>query len=190
MQRVICAILPKLHHRENEKGAHVNQIYLSLGSNLGDRFMNLERAVLGLNQFCLLTAVSPVYQTSPWGVTEQPAFLNLCAAATTNETPHGLLTHLKYLEAALGRQVTYTWGPRVIDIDILFYNDWIIHDERLTIPHPHLAERAFVLVPLADIAPTLRHPQLGLTIAQLRQQVDSSDVTPFAETPLQLAWEN
>ncbi|MEZ4645562.1 MAG: 2-amino-4-hydroxy-6-hydroxymethyldihydropteridine diphosphokinase [Chloroflexota bacterium] len=168
----------------------MNQIYLSLGSNLGNRLMNLQRAVVSLSRFCPVTAVSPIYQTSPWGVEEQPAFLNMCVAATTTETPHGLLTHLKYLEAAMGRQATYQWGPRVIDIDILFYNDWIINDEQLIIPHTHIAERAFVLVPLADIAPNLYHPQLQLTITQLLQQVDTYTVTPFAEMPLLTALEN
>lgn len=187
--RHLCNIT-KSHHQEGQKGAQMNEIYLSLGSNLGNRFMNLQRAVSGLRRFCQVTAVSPVYETLPWGVDTQPAFLNLCLAATTNETPHGLLTHLKYLETSLGRQATYRWGPRIIDIDILFYNDWIIADDRLIIPHPRIAERAFVLVPLADIAPNLCHPQLGQTISDIQRKIDAQGVDLFAEMPLELTLES
>lgn len=161
----------------------MNRVYLGLGTNLGQREQNIRQAVAGLAHFCQLTAVSSLYETLPWGVTQQPAFLNLCAAATTELSPHTLLARLKQLEMALGRQITYRWGPRFIDIDILFYNDLVMADDRLTLPHPRLAERAFVLVPLAEIAADLRHPQTGKTVAEMETAVDCSSVNLYAPAP-------
>ncbi|MCA9932767.1 MAG: 2-amino-4-hydroxy-6-hydroxymethyldihydropteridine diphosphokinase [Ardenticatenaceae bacterium] len=161
----------------------MNQIYLGLGTNLGQREQNVKNALTGLAHFCTVTAVSPLYETLAWGVTSQPSFLNFCAAAQTNLAPHTLLTQLKQLEKTMGRTPTYRWGPRLIDIDILFYNDLILNDDRLTIPHPQLAERAFVLVPLAHIAASVRHPQTGKSVEEMVTAVDQSSVNYYAPAP-------
>jgi 2-amino-4-hydroxy-6-hydroxymethyldihydropteridine diphosphokinase len=145
----------------------MSTVYLSLGTNIGQRRQNLEQAVAGLEEVLVITAVSPIYQTPPWGMTAQPDFFNLCLAGTTSLSPHDLLHFNQQLEKRLGREKTVRWGPRLIDIDILFYDDLILVDEELTIPHPQLGQRAFVLVPLADIAPDLVHPQTGQTVREM-----------------------
>jgi dihydropteroate synthase/2-amino-4-hydroxy-6-hydroxymethyldihydropteridine diphosphokinase len=148
--------------------------YLGLGTNLANRAVNLRRAVQGLAAFMTVEAISPVYQTPPWGVADQPAFFNLCLAATTHLSPPQLLRGIKELERRLGRRPTFRWGPRLIDIDILFYDDLIVGDEGLQIPHPGLTERPFVLAPLADLAPDLVHPDNGRTVAELLASVDQT----------------
>jgi 2-amino-4-hydroxy-6-hydroxymethyldihydropteridine diphosphokinase len=151
-------------------------VYLSLGTNVGQRHQNLERAIAGLGEVMVVTAVSPIYQTPPWGLTDQPDFLNLCLAATTSLTPLDLLHFTQQLEKDLGRVKTARWGPRLIDIDILFYDNRILHSDKLVIPHPEIAQRAFVLIPLADIAPDLVHPQTGQTVAEMITAVDAAGI--------------
>lgn len=153
-------------------------VYLGLGSNLGDRWAVLRRAVVGLAEAMGITAVSPVYETEAWGVTDQPDFLNLCVAAITDMEPFDLLRFVKELEVALGREPTFRWGPRAIDIDILLVEDLMMQTATLTIPHPGLPDRATVLVPLADIAPTAVHPANGRSITDLLAEVDTSTVKP------------
>ncbi len=151
-------------------------IYLSLGTNLGQRQQNLLRALAGLDEEMVITAVSPIYQTPPWGMTNQPDFLNLCLSATTKLAPLPLLHFTQRLEQWLGREETVRWGPRLIDIDILFYDDLVWCSPELTIPHPQIGQRAFVLIPLADIAPDLVHPQTGQTVRQMATAVDAAGV--------------
>lgn len=158
-------------------------VYLSLGTNLGERLWNLQQAVQRLGQICTVTAVSPVYHTPPWGVTNQPAFLNLCLQVSTNQTPFSFLTACKTIEQELGRYVTSRWGPRLIDIDLLSYDSLIQQTHNVTLPHPHLHERAFVLVPLADIAPHWRHPITGQTVQQMVADIDKTGITFFAVLP-------
>ena len=130
------------------------EVLLGFGGNLGDPIAAIESALQWLDAGGVrITARSPFYRTLAWGRTDQPDFVNLCAAAQTALTPHGLLDTIQCIEAALGRERRERWGPRAIDIDILAYDDTIIDEPGLTIPHPHLTERAFVLVPLRDIAP-------------------------------------
>lgn len=155
--------------------------WLALGTNLGDRRQNLRRAVRGLAKQMTIDRLSPIYETEPWGLTEQPRFLNLCLAGRTDLAPKPLLEAIKALEKALGRQERVRWGPRRIDIDILFYDDLILQEPGLTLPHPRLAERAFVLAPLADIAPDHRHPQTGQTVAEMLAAVDQAGVRRLAE---------
>jgi 2-amino-4-hydroxy-6-hydroxymethyldihydropteridine diphosphokinase len=143
------------------------KIYLGLGSNLGDRRQNLQQALYLLSQKIRLTLVSPVYDTAPTGNTEQPRFLNLVCEATTSLMPAELLQLVKEIEKTIGREPGPPNSPRPIDIDILFYGDQITNNPELVIPHPRLTERAFVLVPLADIAPNFVHPVTGHSIRQM-----------------------
>lgn len=156
-------------------------VYLALGTNTGDRLANLQAALKSLPPNVRVQAESPVYETDPWGYTDQPAFLNMAVCAETDLSPHELLRYLKSLEQTLGRVPTFQNGPRLIDMDILFYDDLTLETPPLTIPHMRLHERAFVLVPLADIAPGLMHPGLGRSVAQLLETVDQHGVRPFGE---------
>ncbi len=140
---------------------------LSLGTNLGDREANLRNAITALAPAVRVTRESRVYETAPWGFTDQPSFLNMVVAGETDLSPLELLKFLKTLETELGRTPTFRYGPRLIDLDILFYDDLILQTPELTIPHPKLHERAFVLVPLADLAPDLVHPLIQQNIADL-----------------------
>lgn len=158
-----------------------HQLFLGLGSNLGDRWTILQRAVQALADLMVIEALSPVYETAPWGLKRQPDFLNLCLSATTALEPLPLLTGIKRIEARLGRKLGLRWGPRLVDIDVLFYDNLVMGDEQLTIPHPRLAERAFVLAPLADIAPHFQHPESGLTAGQMLAMVDQRGVQRLPE---------
>ncbi len=143
-------------------------VYLSLGSNLGRRASHLRAALERLNGRDLhLTAVSSFYETAPVGETQEPVppYLNCAARVETNLTPIAVLEYTQALERTGGRTPTFRWGPRTIDIDLLLYDTVILKNERLILPHPRLFERAFVLIPLAEIAPDLIFPD-GTTIAE------------------------
>jgi 2-amino-4-hydroxy-6-hydroxymethyldihydropteridine diphosphokinase len=155
----------------------MSTVYLALGTNLNDRLANLRAALQSLAPEIILLSQSLIYETPAWGYEEQPAFLNMVVKVQTDLTPPALLAHLKQLENELGRTPSLHWGPRLIDIDILFYDDLILNTPQLVIPHPRLYERGFVLVPLADLAPDLVHPVLGKTIAELLRRVDTSGIT-------------
>ncbi|HYF93208.1 MAG TPA: 2-amino-4-hydroxy-6-hydroxymethyldihydropteridine diphosphokinase [Symbiobacteriaceae bacterium] len=130
--------------------------YLSLGSNLGDRLGYLTEAVRRLAApHTRVSAVSSVYETAPWGKTDQPAFLNMSVAVETSLTPHELLRHILSVEQSLGRVRLERWGPRTVDIDLLVFDQERVTAPDLQVPHPRMAERAFVLVPLLEIAPHL-----------------------------------
>jgi 2-amino-4-hydroxy-6-hydroxymethyldihydropteridine diphosphokinase len=142
-------------------------IYLALGTNLGDRLANLKEAIASLTPQMTVKGKSQVYETPPWGYADQPKFLNQVVRAKTYLEPEQLLKHLKRLEVALGRKESFPNGPRLIDIDILFYDDLIYNSPALIIPHPRLHERAFVLVPLMDLAPDLVHPVNNKSVREM-----------------------
>lgn len=131
------------------------EVGLGFGSNVGDPPANIRAAIaaLGSREIVDITKVSSIYRTSPWGVVEQQDFANACGIGMTSLAPHALLDAVKRLEQELGRVRTFRWGPRVIDIDILFYGEGSFADDRLVLPHKEIFRRAFVLVPLAEIAP-------------------------------------
>ncbi|MCK5434163.1 MAG: 2-amino-4-hydroxy-6-hydroxymethyldihydropteridine diphosphokinase [Dehalococcoidales bacterium] len=142
-------------------------VYLGLGSNMGDREDNLDRALGFLSPRLRIEKVSSVYDTEPIGNVNQPRFLNLVCQVYTRLAPSELLTLAKGIERKLGRVFGRPNTPRPIDIDILFYGDQVIETPELIIPHPKLTDRAFVLIPLDEIAPDLVHPVNGKTIKQL-----------------------
>lgn len=156
-------------------------VYLGLGANLGDREANIAQALAALSRRgCRVCALSPLYETEPWGIMDQPRFLNAAACVETALGPHALLDALKMIEKELGRKPSIRYGPRPIDLDILLYADLRIATPRLTVPHAGMLERASVLVPLADIAPEMRHPVTGLTIATHRKSLGATpDVAPY-----------
>ncbi len=151
-------------------------VYIALGSNQGDRRRNLHAAIGALSPAVETRQRSAVYETAPWGFTNQPNFLNQVVHAETDLSPQDLLSYLKRIEQRLGRQATFRFGPRTIDLDLLLYDDLVLETDRLVVPHPHMAERAFVLVPLADLAPDLIHPVLRRTITELVQDANTSGV--------------
>jgi len=155
-------------------------IYLSLGSNLGNRAANLKEAISSLPPQITVKKRSNVYETPPWGYTEQDNFLNQVIMATTYLEPEPLLKHIKRLEVALGRKTTFRYGPRLIDIDILFYDDLVLDTPSLVIPHPHLHERGFVLLPMMDIAPDLMHPVQKKSIRELTARNSTSGIAKYA----------
>ena len=154
-------------------------VYLALGSNLGDRRENLRQAVAALSPQMVVKAKSRVYETPPWGVEDQPMFLNQAVWAETYLDPEPLIKHIKRLEIALGRRESFRNGPRSIDLDLLFYDDLVLDTPVLTLPHPRLHERAFVLLPMMDIAPDLVHPTTHKTIREMAAACDPGGITQF-----------
>ena len=158
-----------------------NIIYLGLGSNLGNRTNFLKQSIEQISTQIEIITQSSIYETPPWGYTDQAAFLNQVIKGETNLSPKDLLIFLKEIEIKIGRKETFINGPREIDIDILFYNDLVSDTNDLTIPHPRVHERAFMLVPMNEIAPNFVHPTQNKTIAELLKLQDSSQIEIFSE---------
>ncbi len=143
-------------------------LYLHLGSNQGDRRLQLQKAIAAIEQeIGLLTSQSSIYETAAWGITDQADFLNQAVAIDTELSAEEVLSAILRIEQQMGREKIEKWGPRLIDIDILFYDDLCIELPKLTIPHPHLQERGFVLIPMLEIAADFYHPIFQKTIEEL-----------------------
>ncbi|MDT7922079.1 MAG: 2-amino-4-hydroxy-6-hydroxymethyldihydropteridine diphosphokinase [Thermus sp.] len=154
--------------------------YVGLGSNLGDRAAYLLLGLSALSRLpeTRLLRLSPVYETDPVGP-PQPPYLNMVAELETALSPKGLLAEMLGIEKALGRERRERWGPRTLDLDLLLYGDLVLEEAGLSVPHPRLHERAFVLVPLLDLLPEGRHPLLGQSFAELLASLDASSVRPL-----------
>ena len=154
-----------------------HQVYIGFGSNLGNRLNNCRNAIgaLGALPLCSLLKTSSFYETSPVGLVEQPAFINGVVLLETSEDAHWLFRQMLEIENIYGRIRTLKWGPRSIDLDLLFFDDQIINTPELSVPHPFLHERRFVLEPLNEMAPGFRHPSLGKSVADLLHDLKDGD---------------
>ena len=159
------------------------EAYVGLGTNLGDREANLQRALDLLADEAEAIVASPIYETEPVGYSDQPWFLNCVASLRTSLEPRALLERLQEIEHQMGKATPFANGPRVIDIDLLLYEGQVIDEPGLRVPHPRMHERRFVLAPLADVAPEAVHPSLGLSVASLLAGlVTGEQVRRFAAT--------
>ena len=156
-------------------------VYLSLGTNLGNRLENLKQVLESLKEFCQVVASSSVYETDPWGFKDQPIFYNQVVRIETILEPLPLLQEIKKIELEMGRIPTFQYGPRLIDIDILLYDRLMMNSPELKIPHPQMKSRAFVLTPLVEIAPDLVIPGEEVDIETLNRIAGSSGVRKVEE---------
>jgi 2-amino-4-hydroxy-6-hydroxymethyldihydropteridine diphosphokinase len=151
-------------------------VYIGIGSNVGEREENCLRAIRLLEENGVrITQRSAMYETEPWGIRDQPRFINMAIAAETELSPGGLLLLLKRVEGDMGRRPGVKWGPRLIDLDILLYNDLIVEESDLVIPHPMMHRRSFVLKPLTEIAPDKVHPGMARKIRDLLRDLREDD---------------
>jgi len=149
----------------------MNKAYLLIGGNIGDRNKNLKEAIDFIANECgSVIRSSSIYETAAWGKTDQPDFLNQCLAIQTSLTAPNLMKQILGIEEKMGRKRKEKNDPRIIDIDILFFNDEILHTEFLTLPHPQIQNRRFALVPLKEIAPKLIHPVFKKSITRLLEE--------------------
>jgi 2-amino-4-hydroxy-6-hydroxymethyldihydropteridine diphosphokinase len=152
-------------------------VYIGIGSNLGDREKNCSRSVDFLEKNgIVIRQESSLYETIPWGLRDQPLFLNMVIKVETELKPQELLELLKNVEIEVGREKSSRWGPRIIDLDILLYDDIALNEETLTVPHPYLHKRDFALIPLCEIAPDVKHPVLQLTMRELLQMLRNKSI--------------
>lgn len=156
-------------------------VYLSLGTNMGNRQAYVQEALTALNKLpqTQLDKVSAIYETAAWGNTHQADFLNLVCQLETDLSAHDFLNACQQIERDLGRVRHEHWGPRTIDIDILLYGEEIIKSDDLTVPHPYMTQRAFVLIPLADLNSTLTIPNTDQSVPDFLEKLDKSDVRWF-----------
>ena len=158
--------------------SNLQAVYLLLGSNLGNRKEILDKAIeLIIQKIGVIISQSKDYETKPWGVTDQPDFLNLAITIHTKLKPLEILEQTQAIENQLGRVRKEKWGARLIDIDLMFYGNEIIDEPNLKVPHPLMQERDFALIPLAEIAPDFVHPVLGETVLELRELLERTHRT-------------
>ena len=163
----------------------LNEAYVGLGSNLGDSVQNLRAAVGMLEEFAVDVLPSPVYRTAPQGFRNQPPFYNAVCRVVTRVTPFELMDRLLRIETEVGRRRIFRNAPRLLDMDILLYNRLVLKSPPLTLPHPRMSERLFVLRPLADIAPHLRHPLGGASVGEMLRNLQvQPDVIERLESQL------
>lgn len=156
-------------------------VYIALGTNIGDRAENMQQALKELESIMQVEERSPIYETPPWGLVDQPDFLNQVVRGETELSPVELIKALKEIESEMGRVPTIRYGPRLIDLDLLFYDDLVFETEKLSIPHPRMRGRAFVLVPLADLAPEIIHPVYGETVIEMLAEVDPAGIHVYSD---------
>ena len=157
-------------------------VAISMGSNLGNRLSSLRKAILLLKKEGFnIIKTSDVFETPPFGVSNQPRFLNACLLIDTETNPADLLEKLKKIENEVGRVRRFRWGPREIDLDIIFYDEKVIDGPSLKVPHPHMHERPFVLIPLKQISPQWVHPILKKTVEQMTEDLPECDILRITE---------
>lgn len=150
-------------------------VYLCIGSNLGDRKANCQKAVDKIKEAGIeIKKLSSMYETKPYGLTDQPDFINMAVEIATEIKPIELLSAFKNIEHKMGRNEGIKWGPRIIDIDIIFYDDIIFESSELKIPHLHLHKRDFVLRPMSEIAPNKKHPLKNKTVTELLEEINNA----------------
>jgi 2-amino-4-hydroxy-6-hydroxymethyldihydropteridine diphosphokinase len=152
----------------------MNRVFIGIGSNLGDKIDNCRKAINEITAFAEIVNVSSLYETEPVGNEDQPNFINCAVEIKTDLSPHELLSHLNSVEDKLGRVRGEKWGPRVIDLDIIFYDDLVMKDDDLIIPHPRAHLRRFVLEPICEIARDFIHPELKTSILELLEKLGDS----------------
>jgi 2-amino-4-hydroxy-6-hydroxymethyldihydropteridine diphosphokinase len=153
----------------------LNQVYLGLGSNLGNREEYLRNAIKALGKIGKVSKQSKIIETPAWGITDVPSYLNMAILLETEILPLALISLILKTEQSLGRERKQKWGSRVIDIDILFYNDWVINTAGLNIPHPFIVERTFVLQPLVELNQQLIHPVLNKNVGELYHELKNEN---------------
>ncbi len=164
--------------------AQQNTVFLLLGANLGEPSVTFEAARAGISaQYGGIVAASSVYETAPWGVVDQPAFLNQVVVIQTHYHPIDVLQFTQKLEKTLGRELRQRWGPRMIDIDVLYYGNVVMTMPELCVPHPRLHQRRFTLVPLVEIDPHFLHPKLKQTNQQLLEDCEDDTAPPTVWQP-------
>ena len=160
----------------------MNEAFIGIGSNLGEKVQNCNDALAYISDFSKVTSMSSLYESEPAGYTEQPKFVNAVVKIETGLSPHDLLNSLKLIEKRMGRERTFRWGPRIIDLDILFYDDLIIESENLVIPHEELQKRRFVLEPILEIDSDLIHPKYKISVKEiLNNLIGSAEIIKIGE---------
>lgn len=153
-----------------------NVVYVGIGTNLGDREENIAKSIVEMGKFCKILKNSQIYETTPVGFLDQDNFLNMVVKMQTDFEPQDLLKKLKDIEKRLGRKDIIRFGPRIIDLDILFYNNIVFVSENLEIPHKRMHERKFVLVPMCDISPSFIHPKLNKACLEIYKELDTDEI--------------